>query len=239
VTLLCAAAWLTGCGCTIFSNSSGCNIATGGAAIALAPAIVISRLGENARNRKEQDDQRHLILSGDLNAIGRCVLFCADYSTLRDRSDLIERSVDQVIASWDAAPAADQLPVLMEAHAIKARNLAQVDPTQAEQHWRRVAELSADTRITSALQSKQYGAYGYNTSYYDHIAIEAQQSLMVMYYNGIPGHAPDHSMFSGACKPVAAWPPAWMLAAGDGTHNLNLACDLAYYMVFGTFSHKY
>lgn len=161
------------------------------------------------------------------------------YSKLDDRADLVDRSVDYVITNWNAAPGSGQLPVLMAVHAIKARKVADADPAQAEQHWRRVAELATDTRITSALTSKQYGAYGHNASYYSDIAIEAQRSLMVMYYKGLPGRKPDHSVFDDACKPVASWPPAWMSTPGDDAYNINRACDMAYYIVFGKFSSKY
>jgi hypothetical protein len=230
---------LAGCGCTIFSNSTGCNAVVGATAIVAAPAIAVSRISEAAHDKSAQNAQRNLILAGDPQAIGNCIFFCMDYSELRDRSDLVDRSVDYAITTWGASPAADQLPVLMVAHAIKARNVSDADPVQAELHWRRVAEISTDARITSAIESKQYGAYGHNASYYSDIAIEAQRSLMVMYYKGLPGRTPDHSIFEGACKPVAAWPPAWMSMAGEDTHSLNRACDMGYYIVFGKFSSKY
>lgn len=230
---------LTGCGCTIFSNSNGCNVALGATAIVAAPAVAVSRISEAAHDRATEKAQRKLILAGDPEAIGYCVFNCMGYSKLDDRADLVDRSVDYVITNWNAAPATEQLPVLMAAHAIKARKVADTDPAQAEQHWRRVAELSTDTRITSALTSRQYGAYGHNASYYSDIAIEAQRSLMVMYYKGLPGRTSDHSVFDDACKPVAAWPAAWMSTPGDDAHNLNRACDMAYYIVFGKFSSKY
>lgn len=230
---------LTGCGCTIFSSSTGCNVAVGATAIVAAPAIAISRISEAAHDRKEQNAQRKLILAGDPQAIANCVFNCMGYSKLDDRADLTDRSVDYVLTTWEASPAADQLPVLMTAHAIKARKVEDADPVQAEEHWRRVAELSTDARIAPALGSKQYGAYGRNTSYYSDIAVEAQRRLMVVYYKGLPGRTPDHSIFDGTCRPVAAWPPAWMPATKDDADKLNRACDMAYYIVFGKFSSKY
>jgi hypothetical protein len=218
---------LSGCGCNFWSShqSVACNVSDAALIVAVAPFAGAQILGENVSDMHYQHTQQRLIKSGDMQAMKRCILRCSGYRKLKNTDELLDLSINRIIDLWDKDPSADQLAALMAAHARKARLLVKTNPSLAEYHWRRAANLSTDPRITTSLQSTDV-TYGYNTSVFDKIAISIQSSIMELDPHASRIASWNEEVSTAHCQPVAAWPPAWM-SESDARTNLVRACGNA------------
>jgi hypothetical protein len=228
MSLLAAAlptAVISGCGCNILSSSqpAACTVSNTATLVAMTPLIGAKILGDNISNIHHQRTQQRLIKSGDMRAMKRCILMCDGFKKLKNSDNLLELSANRIIDSWNNDPSADQLAALMAAHARKARLLAKTNPSLAESHWQRAADLSTDPRITTSLQSTDI-IYGYNTNSFDEIAISIQSSLMKLHPKASRIAPWNEDVSPANCKQAAAWPPAWM-SHSDARANLMRACN--------------
>lgn len=225
---------LSGCSCSMFSKSTGCQLRDAGLVAVLLPVIAVDRLGEHVSDGRKQHEQRRLVLAGDPPATILCMQRCRDYSHLDDRRKLAQLSVRHILDWWDANPAADQMPALIDAHRLQGASIVDHDSVKAAQQWRRAAELAADPRIRAARVLKSADGYRYiRRSDLDRWLVDIEGNLLVLRYRGDDGTPAAPSILDGDCHPVSSWPPAWMKQK-DGADSLKKACRNAYIQVFNT-----
>lgn len=106
----------------------------------------------------------------------------------------------------------------MQAHAVMAMAAS---GDVAAHHWHRVAALSVRPEIVGALESARFGANQEDRRWYTHLAVRAQESLMLLEGETGPRTVPDDE---AGCKPVAAWPPAWLTDGKQARSHLVHAC---------------
>lgn len=218
----------SGCSCSIFSKSTGCQARDAGLAAVLLPVIAVDRLRETLSDGHTQREQRRLVLAGDPAATILCMQSCADYSHLDDSKKLIRLSVQHIITWWDAKPTTDQLPALIDAHLMEGELVVDRDPVAAARHWHRGLELAADPGIAKARALNLKDGYQFiDRSDLDRWTVELETNLLVLRYQGHDGKPAEHSLLDTNCHPVSAWPPVWMNTL-DSTSGLDKACSDAY-----------
>lgn len=223
---------LAGCGCSMFSSATRCQVKDAGLIAVLLPVIAVDRVGESLSDGRKQREQRSLVLAGHPVATIDCMRWCDGYSHLRDSEALAHLSVRHIIDWWDASPSPDQLPTLLYAHLMQGRYLMVQTPVEAAQHWKRGAQLAADPRIAGARALTTADGYQHmRRSDLDRWGVELAERLLVLRYQGRDGNPADHSVLGPECRPVSAWPPAWMNAR-DSQDSMEKACDYGYIQVF-------
>lgn len=199
----------------------------------MVPVALVSNAVDDQRDSARRAEKWRHLQAGEPDAVAACVLGCYDLPEKLSKETehaVYEHSVEHVITWWGDHPLPSQMPALMKAYYYKGATMMASDPVQAELYLRKAAALSVNPQITPALNSREFGAYRNNLSYYNELAEDIQANLIVLRYRGIPGREPDPAVLKDRCQAIAAWPPAWM--DSEAKYNLQLACAFAYMRQF-------
>ena len=175
---------------------------------------------------EEKEERLKRLEANDPNDIARCLIdFYRNeyYSTSyrcklpdsidsKKRTEINQRSLDQIISLWAENPLAEQKPVLMVSYLYKGIQYFDSDPAQAEIFLREAARLSAEADTKAlfdnfaivSMQEDQWGGYKY---FYAEKTKDIQYHLMILRHHNRPEQ--ERSADSFKCQPIGAWPPAW------------------------------